>query len=128
MNSITAYIAMDMNGLKEINDRDGHLAGDLALKTLADCFWTVAHHKHRVYRIGGDEYAILCVDTPEEKVQELIRQTQEELEKTDYSCSIGYAMKQEGSTLDTLYQSADEMLYQEKQKYYERTGKKRHRS
>lgn len=127
MNSITAYIAMDMNGLKEINDRDGHLAGDLALKTLANCFWEVSHHNHRVYRIGGDEYAILCIDSPEDDVKELIQRIQESLKKTAYSCSIGYAMKQEDSTLDTLYQTADEMLYQEKKKYYETTGKTRHR-
>jgi diguanylate cyclase (GGDEF)-like protein len=127
MNSITAYVAMDMNGLKEINDQDGHLAGDLALKTLADCFWHVAHRNQRVYRIGGDEYAILCLDMPEEDVLNLIRRIQDALKQTSYSCSIGYAMKQEDSTLDTLYQNADEMLYAEKQKYYESTGKKRHR-
>ncbi|MCR5737119.1 MAG: GGDEF domain-containing protein [Eubacterium sp.] len=128
MNSITAYVALDMNGLKEINDQDGHLAGDHALKVLADCFWEEAHHSHRIYRIGGDEYAILCFDISEEEVKELIQQIQEALKQTSYSCSIGYAMKQEDSTLDTLYQSADEMLYHEKQNYYERTGKKRHHS
>ncbi len=118
INSITAYIAMDMNGLKEINDREGHLAGDLALKTLADCFWNTAHRNHRVYRIGGDEYAILCIDTSEEEVKDLIQQIKKAIAKTPYTCSIGYAMKSEDDTLDILYQRADAKLYEEKQLYY----------
>jgi len=127
LHSITAYVAIDMNGLKEINDRDGHLAGDLALKTLADCFWSVANHNHRVYRIGGDEYAILCKNTPEEEVKELTDRIKASLKPTGYSCSIGYAMKTPNSTLDTLYQEADAKLYAEKRKYYEESGKKRQR-
>ena len=125
LGSITALVAMDMNGLKEVNDNEGHLAGDLALKTLANCFWHAAHHNHRVYRIGGDEYAILCNSASEEDVQELIRRIRESMGKTPYSCSIGYAMKREGSTLDTMYLEADDRMYDEKMQYYEATGKER---
>lgn len=124
-NHITAVVAMDMNGLKEINDKEGHKAGDTALKTLADCFWKAANHGQRVYRIGGDEYMILCIDTSEKDVLSLIERIRQEIAKTSYTCSIGYAMKTEGSTIDTLYQSADSMLYEDKILFYERTGKDR---
>ena len=40
-------------------------------------------------------------------------------------CSIGYAMKTEGSTIDTLYQTADSMLYEDKKKFYESMGRDR---
>ena len=121
---ITAFVAMDMDGLKEINDTQGHIAGDTALKTLADCFWNASKRKQRVYRIGGDEYVILCFGSSEEEVKELIGRIKENISKTSYSCSIGYAMKNEGDTIDMLYQLADSRLYEEKKRYYERTGKR----
>lgn len=124
-NNITAVVAMDMNGLKEINDREGHKAGDTALQVLADCFWKAARYGQRVYRIGGDEYVILCIDTSENEVLSLIERIRQELAKTSYTCSIGYAMKTDDSTIDKLYQLADAMLYNDKKQFYERTGKER---
>ena len=124
-NHITAVIAMDMNGLKEINDHNGHTAGDTALQTLADCFWKAANRGQRVYRIGGDEFMILCLGISEHEVLSLIERIRQETAKTSYTCSIGYAMKTEGSTIDTLYQNADSMLYEDKKLFYERSGKDR---
>ncbi|MBO4514808.1 MAG: GGDEF domain-containing protein [Lachnospiraceae bacterium] len=126
MHEITAFIAMDMDGLKEINDSEGHIAGDVALRTLGDCFWRAAQRKQRVYRIGGDEYVILCLGSKEEEVKALISRMKEEVAKTKYTCSIGYAMKTKGSTIDSLYQEADADLYKEKKLFYERTGKQGH--
>ena len=123
MNEITAFVAMDMDGLKEINDNFGHVAGDVALKTLADCFWKAAQGNQRVYRIGGDEYVILCLGSSEKDVKDLIARMKKEVINTSYTCSMGYAMKTKGSTIDSLYQLADANLYEEKKLFYERTGK-----
>ena len=123
-NEITAFVALDMDGLKVINDSQGHAAGDLALRTLADCFWKAAQRKQRVYRIGGDEYVILCTDSSEADVKSMIERIRSEVKKTAYTCSIGYAMKEKDSTIDTLYQNADANLYDEKKLFYERTGKR----
>ena len=124
IDEITSIVAIDMDGLKEINDNQGHKAGDVALKTLADCFWKASSQNHRVYRIGGDEYVILCLESTKDDVKSLIERIRQEVGNTPYSCSIGYAMKAEDSTIDTMYQAADAKLYEEKKKYYERTGKK----
>ena len=113
---------MDMDGLKKINDENGHAAGDVALKTLADCFWKSASTNQRVYRIGGDEYVILCSNSTEDEVKDLIMRIKEKVNSTAYSCSIGYAMKTEDSTLDSLYQQADANMYKEKKLYYEKKG------
>ena len=123
-NEITAFVAMDMDGLKEINDNHGHVAGDLALKTLADCFWKSSQKDQRVYRIGGDEYVILCLGASEEQVKALIQRIKSEVANTAYTCSIGYAMKTKDCTIDTLYQRADANLYEEKKLFYARTGKR----
>lgn len=125
MNEISAVVAMDMDGLKEVNDTHGHVAGDTALKTLADCFHKAAKHEQRVYRIGGDEYVIICMSTPEKEVNELIARMRENVAKTEYSCSIGYAMKTDNCSIDELYQKADKMLYAEKEQYYIKSGKRR---
>ena len=124
-NRITAVVAMDMNGLKEINDHEGHKAGDTALQALADCFWKAAHHRQRVYRIGGDEYLILCIDTSEDEVLSLTERIRQEVAKISYTCSIGYAMQNGDSTIDQLSRLADAMLYEDKKQFYERTGKDR---
>ena len=124
---ISAVITMDMDGLKEINDNEGHIAGDEALKALAECFWNTAHKEHRIYRIGGDEFVIMCLESDESKVRSLVERIRKELEKLPYSCSIGFAMKGEDSTIDSLYNEADEMLYEEKRKFYILSGKLRRR-
>ena len=125
--SLTSIIAIDMNGLKEINDIQGHVEGDTALKTLGDCFWKAAQRKQRVYRIGGDEFIVLCVNSSEDDVKALIDRIRKEVEKTPYTCSIGYAMQSDGKTVDLLYQLADKMLYEEKKLFYEKSGKDRRR-
>ena len=123
--SVTALVTIDMDGLKELNDSKGHVAGDTALKALADCFLKASKHGQRVYRIGGDEYIILCIGNLETEVMSLIERIHKEVAKTDYTCSIGYAFRFEGSTIEILYKKADEVLYEEKKEFYLRTGKHR---
>lgn len=123
--AITAVVTLDMNGLKALNDSEGHVAGDAALKALADCFWRASDHSHRLYRIGGDEYVILCLDNSEEDVRALVENIRREVATTRYSCAIGYAMHTGDATIEKTYQSADRMLYEEKRKYYISSGKDR---
>ena len=120
---LSAFVTMDMDGLKQINDNEGHIAGDLAIKTVADCFWNASKRNQRVYRVGGDEYVILCLNCEEEDVKSLVSRIKQELAETKYSCSIGYAMKENDSTIDSLYKLADSRMYEEKKEYYQRTGK-----
>ncbi len=124
-NSISAVITMDMNGLKKINDKEGHTAGDIALKTLADCFHNSLVRGQRLYRIGGDEYVILCMDQEEDEVKSLIETIRSKVAETPYTCAIGYSMKEKDGSVEKAYKLADEMLYMEKKKFYENLGKNR---
>ena len=126
-NSMTALIALDMNGLKEINDGKGHAEGDKALKDIARCFEKAVDRKHHIYRTGGDEFTILCTEIDEKKIKLLIQRIELELAENDYSCSIGYAMNSSDLSSDELYYKADEMLYENKRKYYLTSGKNRRR-
>ena len=124
--NITALISIDMNGLKVINDKEGHLAGDTAITTLADCFLKVAKNKHRVYRVGGDEFVIICRRCSEDTVTGLCSRIRDEVAKTRYSCSVGYCYEGTGSkSVDDMLKASDENMYKEKEKYYQMTGSKR---
>ena len=60
MDKNTGVMFMDMNGLKEINDGNGHNAGDEALKCLAGIIAEV-FGRESVYRVGGDEFVAFAL-------------------------------------------------------------------
>jgi len=55
-----------MNDLKKINGTQGYDAGDKALKTVAECLTPNRLRNKKVYRIGGDEFAIFYLNKKEE--------------------------------------------------------------
>ena len=119
LNDITAIVSLDMNGLKMINDTYGHNAGDEALITLALCFVKACKVRQSVYRMGGDEFAIVCRKTSEEDVKKLVERIKKYVSETKYTCSIGYSYSEEGYKLsDDLLKSSDEQMYLDKAEYY----------
>ena len=117
--SISAIISIDMNGLKALNDTDGHAEGDEALVTLSDCFVSALTNKQTGYRIGGDEFLIVCRKTTEEEVLQIVEQIRNSVSSTKYSCAIGYSLNLDGTkTIVSLLKESDEMMYIEKEKYY----------
>lgn len=116
---ITAIISLDMNGLKTINDTYGHDAGDEALITLSYCFTRACTMKQSVYRMGGDEFVIVCYKTSEEEVVKLIEQIKKNVSETKYTCSIGYHYQKDGSLkIDDLLKASDTEMYLDKAEYY----------
>lgn len=97
--NITSIISIDMNGLKAINDNIGHKAGDEALVSLSLCFIRALKYHQRGYRIGGDEFVIVCRKSSEDDIQTLIERIRKLVKETKYSCSIGYSMNKDGKSL-----------------------------
>lgn len=121
--SITAIISIDMNGLKTINDTIGHAAGDEALVTLSMCFMRPLKSKQSGYRVGGDEFIIVCRKTSQEEVLNVVEQIRKAVSETKYSCAIGYSFNLDGEkSVSDLLKESDEMMYQEKDKYYQESG------
>lgn len=112
--SLTAIISLDLNDLKVINDQFGHLEGDKALVTVTDIIRKCIYKNQTLYRIGGDEFMILCYRMNEDSVKQLIQDIQEDIHKTRYSCAIGYAMHNLQDKLDSTCQIADHAMYQNK--------------
>lgn len=124
--SITSLISIDMNGLKTINDTEGHLAGDEALVTLSMCFTKATKFRQTPYRLGGDEFVIICRKVTEEDVLKLVERIRKLVDDTKYSCSIGYSFNFEGNkSIDDLLTESDAMMYDDKEKYYRETGQDR---
>ena len=114
---ISAVVSVDMNDLKKFNDSEGHDAGDRALKTVADCLTKSKEKNKKVYRIGGDEFAIFYVGKTEEQVQSDIEDMRSNLGETKYVCAFGYEMVEgKGRDLGEVMREADHKMYANKAK------------
>ena len=91
-NQITAVVSVDMNDLKKINDFKGHDEGDKALQVVAGCLKKNMSRYKKIYRIGGDEFAIFYLNKTEDEVRRDIDSMRSSLSGTKYECAFGYEM------------------------------------
>lgn len=117
--SITAIVEFDMNGLKYLNDNFGHTEGDKGIKTITTIIKEVAKKDMYLYRVGGDEFAILAVNSSEEDIKETIANFNEKLSKTSYYCSVGYSYRgNENKSFDEMNKEAEKRMYKAKDEFY----------
>ena len=121
---ITGVLMLDMNGLKYINDNMGHLKGDEALITIAQTIENNCKKSCYAYRLGGDEFAVLIVRENEEFVASFAQEIKDEMAKTPYRCSVGYAYRAKATDMefDDLIKVAEKMMYEDKSNYYKESG------
>ena len=111
-----ALLLIDVDRLKEINDRGGHLAGDRALRRVAEAIARTARKTDIPARFGGDEFALLAPQTTAEdalRLAERIRARVQDGATSELSVSIGLADLCHAPSLDPeeLYRAADRALY-----------------
>ena len=114
-----AVLMFDLDGMKQINDRYGHLAGNRALCRLADIFRFSCRSIDTAARYGGDEFAIVLPETGAKDAALVRKRICERLsgdrEEPLLSVSVGMAVyPEDGATIDTLFQAADRALYEMK--------------
>ena len=125
---ISAIISIDMNGLKAINDARGHKAGDEALSALGACFLATLDYRHPAYRVGGDEFIVVCRDITREEAEQMVEELRKHIAETGYTCAVGYSYAGEGEwSADDLVREADAMMYAKKREYYISSGHDRRR-
>ena len=115
-NSITAFCEIDLNNLKKINDTQGHAAGDRAIVTLANVVQRCLPDNSYLYRMGGDEFAVLFIGRDYESCQKIVELIQQEMENTSYSAAIGMAKWDSRLPFQSIYNLADERMYENKRK------------
>ncbi len=128
------YLAIDINGLKGINDQHGHDAGDRQIIGTAQCIAQCFGEKGTMYLIGGDEFAVLLYAQPEE-LEALLSSCEKSLASWSdpsgitLSASFGHAGHAEfpEAGIIELARTADTRMYAAKAHYYQGTGKDRRR-
>jgi diguanylate cyclase (GGDEF)-like protein len=116
-----ALMVLDLDGLKELNDRHGHATGDECLVRVGRLLQTELRPRDRAYRIGGDEFAILLPATGPQGAAEVQARLSDWLDRNSRSsalrvqASFGIATTGGGlETADALLVSADQAMYRAK--------------
>ena len=113
-----AVIFADLNGLKRVNDTEGHTAGDEMIKEAAAILQEV-FDDGEVYRAGGDEFMILvCGITPEEVERRLALVSKKASATKNVSLSAGVSLSSEEPNILKAMRTADTRMYADKEAYY----------
>lgn len=117
-NSAGYYIIADLNDLKIVNDTIGHSAGDELLQSFAHLLASVVGSEGKVYRQGGDEFAVLYNGDAKALVCELAKQC----DAHNQACSIpiSYAVGYCSLTDKDFLKTADKMMYDDKRNIKQR--------
>ncbi|BDG17095.1 sensor domain-containing diguanylate cyclase [Thermus brockianus] len=105
-----ALIYWDLNGLKALNDREGHAAGDQALRALAQALKNLSRRRDLAFRVGGDEFVSLHLGLSQGEIPALIARLRQSL---PYGVAAG-GVEVEGEDLETLLREADRRMYRAK--------------
>ncbi len=121
------YLMCDINGLKAVNDQLGHEAGDALIIDVAKSLIEVFGAEN-VYRMGGDEFAVYGFEPEESAFDADVARAKVLIAEKGRSASIGMVYCAAG-TMDKaqVKAEADARMYQEKKRYYEGAGNRRHR-
>ncbi len=122
-----AIVFADLNGLKTVNDENGHSAGDRLLKGAAGLL-KEAFPGCEVFRAGGDEFMVVANGMDTKAVEEKIRVLRErETSVDDLHFAIGMHVVSEKEDIRIAMRDADQGMYADKKEYYENHPDRRRR-
>lgn len=118
-----AIALFDIDHFKYINDTFGHLTGDAILKKCARMLVEVFDFPGcNVYRIGGDEFAVIIEGMSEHfLIERLLKISEKEKDGLGFRLSKGYAFSGGGKDFSIAFKNADEMLYADKESKRDKT-------
>lgn len=119
-------VYLDLNGLKEVNDRFGHEAGDKLIKKSAKIIYDIFGVD--AFRIGGDEFVAIVVNDSKESFVNKVKSTKALMKQKEVSISVGTSFREENCDIEKQLADADMKMYEEKQKFYKSPENNRRKS
>ena len=118
------FIFCDINGLKKMNDEQGHDAGDLLIMRtvmlLKSCF-----SARTIFRMGGDEFLCICVGESEDMLARREEELRDLFRKGGVSVAVGSVWVPNGEeSFNSLFRRVDAQMYEDKRRHY---GERRQR-
>ena len=118
-------VVIDLNGLKDTNDKLGHDAGDALLRRVGELLNEAVSPPDCVARIGGDEFCILMPGSDRLAVTAMVENIGKVLEINNQyhstapmGLSIGSAVSEPGESMQSMVRRADMEMYEHKREYY----------
>ncbi len=109
-------IYLDLNGLKEINDKMGHIAGDTLIISASYALQEI--FLDNSYRVGGDEFVVIEQDVSELLFFDQYAKLLKRMKELEISVATGCVWKETCSNLSETLQEADQKMYEDKKRYY----------
>lgn len=132
LNSEWVYISLDLNGLKQTNDKMGHSAGDELICAASSCMKFAFASYGKIYRIGGDEFVVLIQESVSniDSILQVFDTTIHDWQgKYSNSMSVSYGIvqssEQDFDSILSVSKLADERMYKNKSNYYKISGNDR---
>jgi diguanylate cyclase (GGDEF)-like protein len=117
----------DLNGLKTVNDGDGHNAGDTLLRNAAKALMD-SFKDCEIYRAGGDEFVVIAMDKSKETIEaqiETLRKKADDPEPVSFAVGFYYDDKQ--GDIRVAMREADARMYEDKKRFYAKYPENRKR-
>ena len=109
-------LLIDLDNFKEVNDTQGHAAGDAVLREVAAAISGRIRVSDLAARLGGDEFVVICPETPLEGLKILARSLEERLGEASIATSIGFTEREPADAdPEHFVERADAAMYRRKQ-------------
>ena len=106
-------VLCDLDGFKELNDRNGHLAGDEALQRFGQMLQAALRKGDEAFRIGGDEFALVLAEASEDDARAVVGRVSDQLDELRASFGVASCPEHARDT-QSLFRLADDALYEAK--------------
>ncbi len=115
-------IFCDVTGLKQVNDTKGHEAGDRLILCACECLRRV-FSDYELFRIGGDEFLVLCPRVKEGELKEKVEALKKDMRENAVIMAFGAVWQKEcRKNIDSLLVESEKLMYQDKAAYYKAAG------
>lgn len=109
-----AVFAIDLDGLKQLNDDFGHSAGDALISLAAEALREIAREVDIVARLGGDEFGVVAVECDRAGAEILLKRIHDAFASRKVRASVGFSMRNPETGITVAWGDADTRMYAEK--------------